>query len=88
MSTERSKHTAVLLKSEKVLVIGGINQENVLSSCETYDRLSNTWTLVANMTSHRMSHAATLLPSGQVLVTGDGFDNDSTCEMYGPVSNT
>ncbi len=69
----RSDDTATLLASGKVLVTGGATTFAPLEftgDSELYDPASNTWTSAAPVPVARFSHAATLLPSGQVLVTG------------------
>ncbi len=64
-------HTATVLNNGKVLVAGGANSVNDFSSSELYNPVTATWATTANsMTSAREGAAATLLPSGSVLVTG------------------
>lgn len=68
----RGGHTATLLPSGRVLVIGGADSA-VNSIPELYDPATNTWVPAAGMpSSARSSHAAVLLPSGRVLVAGGG----------------
>jgi N-acetylneuraminic acid mutarotase len=85
----RAGHTATLLSTGKVLVIGGTTSGHsassrnssaaatnvTLASAELYDPDTGTWTLLPHeMATPRTQHTATLLPSGKVLVTG-GFNN-------------
>ena len=74
--TARVYHTATLLPSGKVLVIGGSDgRGNCFSSAELYDPAGNTWTPTGSMGAAREKHTVTLLPDGKVLVIGgrDGF---------------
>lgn len=54
-------------------------------SCSTDPRQAPVWTATGNLSSARLLHTATLLPSGQVLVAG-GFDRPT--ELYNPASGT
>ena len=72
MSTPRSNHTATLLPSGKVLVTGGQTTVDfvhftVLNSAEIYDPNGNggagAWTPTNPMSTPRVFHTATLLPS-------------------------
>lgn len=100
LATARYRHTAVLLPSGQVLVAAGavgLDGSAVVTSAtaEIYDPTVNTWTSAANLTSARYRHAATLLPSGQVLVTGGedgGIPNEGNAvpesEMFDPQAGT
>jgi len=78
MSTIRINHTATLLPNGKVLVAGGTSSVSPYStpalsginSAEIYNPASGTWTLTGNLGAARTDHTATLLPNGNVLVTG------------------
>ena len=91
----RVAHTATLLPSGKVLVAGGtVNPEwsfNNLASCELYDPNTGTWSLTGSLNVARFGLTATLLPNGNVLVTGgesqDGAINNSA-ELYNPTTET
>ncbi len=90
MATPRVYHTATLLLSGKVLVVGGHdNSGSYLASAELYAPNGGTWTTTGSMTNARGSHTATLLPSGKVLVTG-GSDNNAlaSAELYDPATET
>jgi N-acetylneuraminic acid mutarotase len=88
MSGPRVVHTATLLNSGKVLVVGGAGTGGYLASAELYDPATNSWSPAASMSISRGYHTATLLPSGQVLVAG-GFDGGvlASAELYTPSSN-
>ncbi|WP_437288108.1 Kelch repeat-containing protein [Sorangium sp. So ce406] len=91
---ERHGMTATALQNGKVLMAGGMGtldgRRVDLSSAELYDPMTNTWSPAAPMSVRRNGHAAVLLPSGEVLVTGglgDLWDND-VAELYDPASDT
>jgi N-acetylneuraminic acid mutarotase len=96
--TARYNHTATLLGNGKVLVTGGFggvtstlqNVGAALASAELYDPTSGTWAAAASMSTARMNHTATLLASGDVLVTGGtgGSVTLATAEIYHPASDT
>lgn len=86
MSRQRSEHTATLLPSGKVLMVGG---SGIGTSAELYDPVGGTFTAAPAMAELRRNHSAVLLPTGQVLVAGgewDGTTFDST-ELYDPSAN-
>jgi len=90
-AVRRRCHTATLLLSGKVLIVGGFRAEGneVLASAELYDPDTESWTTTGSLGSARTGHTATLMPSGDVLVTGGqvlSFERrylDST-ELYNP----
>ncbi|KYG08294.1 hypothetical protein BE21_24515 [Sorangium cellulosum] len=94
MKHARAGHTATLLSSGEVLVTGGVlvnlqEADFPLETAELYHPETGTWTDAAPMHLDRVSHTATLLPSGKVLVTGGGqnaFFTDSV-ELYDPESD-
>ena len=99
MPTERvAGHTATLLTSGKLLVVGGVKSAGAgTAAADLFDPVALTWTSVAPMNVMRSSHAATLLADGRVLVTGgstvssaaaQGYVNNASAEIYDPVANT
>ncbi|CAF4127036.1 unnamed protein product, partial [Rotaria sp. Silwood2] len=70
MNQSRAWHTATLLKNEKVLVTGGDNGTDYLSSAELYNPSTETWTITDIMKSQRVEHTASVLRNGKALVTG------------------
>lgn len=92
MVTGRYQHTATLLPSGKVLVVGGYNSTiptAYLTSAEIYDPSANTWSTTGSMATARRYHASTLLPNGKVLVTGGQTttgDPTATAEVYDPAT--
>ncbi|MEO0422568.1 MAG: kelch repeat-containing protein [Pseudomonadota bacterium] len=90
MTTARVNHTAVMLSSGRVLIVGGEADGTTLLSVEIYDPGTDTWSSAASLSEARQQHAAALLRNGDVLVVG-GFNNVSsalfgveTAERYDP----
>ena len=94
MVEARSSHAAALLPDGKVLVTGGATGNYVydaVASAELYDPSSGTWAATGNMIDGRISHTATLLPHGTVLVAGGAkgnYDALASAELYDPSSGT
>ncbi len=97
MSINRSEHTATLLDTGAVLIVGGRTLEEdgtltIVDSCEIYDPTSDTWTEATSIDSERYCHTATKLATGDVLVAG-GIEDDSgnttnTTYIYDPSGDT
>lgn len=96
MTLERSRHTATLLNSGKVLIAGGqgLSPAMVTFSAELFDPVSGSFESLApqRLVAPRTYHAAALLASGQVLIVG-GTDwqtlrAPTSAELYDPVRNT
>lgn len=76
------------LPDGKVLVAGGADGADVLSTAEVYDPSTGKWSPTGSMLAGRVGAAATVLPDGQVLVAG-GADRNGTmksAEIYDPRS--
>ena len=80
-----AQHTATVLKSGKVLMVGGFHGPSPATN-ELYDLATGTWTATSSNVQGRSSHVAALLPSGKVLVAG-GYKR-STAELYDPIAGT
>jgi hypothetical protein len=89
MAIARAGHTATLLPSGKVLVVGGANS----GPAELYDPATETFYKTGTPLWARVGHTATLLPSGQVLVVGgyslaSGDKSIPVAEVYNPSTGT
>ena len=90
MTIGRSGHTATLLKSGKVLIVGGwTGRYDLRGSAEIYDPAANTFTPTGNLVIERAGSTATLLADGRVLVAG-GEDRQedaiASAEIYDPAT--
>lgn len=87
LNTARAYQTAVLLKTGKVLVIGGSGN---LTSCELYDASTGTWSTTTSTNTARYLNTTTLLPDGKVLVAGgaSGRYPINSSEIYDPTAST
>ncbi|CAF1003989.1 unnamed protein product [Adineta steineri] len=91
MAEEREAHAATILKSGKVLVVGGENLSGYLTHCEIYNPSTSQWSSAGSMVVPRAYHTVTLLNSGKVLVTvGRTFNSIilASCEIYDPDMDT
>jgi large repetitive protein len=87
MTLVRAGHTATLLRSGKVLVAGGwvdVDSPDPTVSAELYDPTTGRWTVTGSMKGGRALHAAALLRSGKVLVTGGDGPRESGAQVSGP----
>jgi hypothetical protein len=78
----RTSPTATLLKTGKVLIVGGNTTSGDLVA-ELYNPASGTFSDTGRTTTLRTGHTATLLLDGRVLIAGGGTD---TAELYNPSS--
>lgn len=71
--------------STRPSVRNGWDYVNLLDSAELYDPKSGTFTAIGPMSGTRVSHTATLLPEGRVLIAGgyNGSVDDDSAELYG-----
>ena len=81
MATAREVHTATLLPSGKVLIVGGYNDiSTAISSAELYDPGTGLFSDAGSMAVGRFELTATLLTSGKVLVAGGSMS--ASTELY------
>lgn len=86
MGVARRQHNAVVLADGKVLVVGGssgagfANEASAVYSAEMWDPATKVWSTLASAASiPRVYHStAVLLPSGRVLLSGNGDSGRST----------
>jgi hypothetical protein len=86
MALARVGPVAVLLRSGKVLVLGGWVGHATTDEVEEYDPATKTFSVAGKMTARRARPSATLLGNGDVLIAGGG-DSDgpggvATAELY------
>jgi len=89
LTTARWKHTATLLPSGEIVIIGGENDSGFLGAAEVFDPTTETFSpLTGAMLRPRSGHSATLLPDGRILILGGrnltGFLDD--VEIFDPAS--
>jgi hypothetical protein len=85
MVQARAGHTATLLPSGKVLVVGGAGADAYLATAELYDPATGNWALTTDLPAPRAGHTATLLQNGLVLVAGGedaNFEPLETAVLY------
>ena len=75
------------LSNGKVLTVGGetFRVTPALTAAELFDPATGTWTVIGNLGTARNLHRATLLTTGQVLVTGPG---NNSAELFDPATGT
>lgn len=88
MQDARNGHTATLLSTGEVFVVGGVGHTGTLATAERYD--GSRWSSTISLGGARYRHTASVLASGQVLIAGG--QNSGTypqfAELYDPSSGT
>jgi hypothetical protein len=93
MTIARVYHTATLLADGRVLIVGGGSDYTsflFIPTAEIFDPKTGTFTKTGSLATARTNHAATLLASGRVLVTG-GYGATAplaSAELYDPKTGT
>jgi hypothetical protein len=83
MSNRRMNHTATLLPSGMVLIVGGapvsIGARGTVgdATAESYDPVTHTFSPAGAMATPRFGHTATLFPTGKVLIAGGSASGPS-----------
>ena len=104
MNAGHWEHTATLLPDGRVLLAGGKQPVDggfvSHAIAEIYDPQEESFSLTGMLNRERVAHSATLLPSGQVLITaGVGINQDerekilelvclNDAELYDPITGT
>jgi Kelch motif len=93
MTVARFDHAAVLLRTGRVLIVGGLERNGVMQpSAELFDPATGRFTMTGEpRANHGWGVTATLLPDGKVLVAGGSSGCDSPCytasaELYDPAT--
>ena len=98
MLFRRDEPRITKLQNGNILITGGsrrtgVGKEEIYSSCEVFDVVSEKWGKIADMNYTRKSHTVTTLEDGRVIVTGgigrrDTIDTTTEiCEIYSPAIN-
>ena len=89
----RYAHTATGLPTGEILVTGGLNDHpffgESLTSAQTFDPSSGSWSGVGSLSTGRYDHSATQLADGGVLIAGGvvtGGGATGSLERYDPTS--
>ncbi len=92
LATARSRHTATLLPTGLILLVGGQDAGgNPLASAELFDPAFDTITpLAGTLGTARADHTATLLVDGRVLIAGGQGPSGTlaSLEVFDPATNT
>jgi hypothetical protein len=81
MTTARSLHTSTQLLDGRILVVGGYDGKQSLTSIEIYTPSNNSWTVSTNakvLNSARAMQTSTLMNNGSVLIVGSYFQTSGT----------
>lgn len=91
MNEPRDGHTATLLPTGQVLIVGGWNRSGRSSTAELYDPQTERFTYTGSLMAPRQGMTATLLENGLVLIAGGDSARNTpqlTAELYDPITGT
>jgi hypothetical protein len=88
LAVGRYGHTATLLASGKVLIVGGYAANGPIASAELYDPIAKTFSPTGSMQVARARHTATLLRNGKVFIYGlmNELDINVAGEIFDPAT--
>ncbi|MBZ5613210.1 MAG: hypothetical protein LAO23_04305 [Acidobacteriia bacterium] len=83
----RDGHTATLLPNGNVVIAGGENNNQAVSSSEVYSPTFGSWVVSGNLNVARSNASAVLLPNGEILIAGGCISSclsgtTSSAELY------
>jgi hypothetical protein len=91
LAQARAEHTANLLPDGRVIVVGGVSMDSgspaALTSIESYDPNTRSFTLAGELLTPRADHIASILQDGTLLIAGGkGGDGRAlaSAEIYDP----
>lgn len=94
LGSQRTQHTATVLRDGRVLVAGGTMFFVTFNTTEIFDPAAaggaGSWTAGPALSRAKKSHRATQLPDGRILFSGgsSGFGGPHTaCDIYDPNGN-
>ena len=88
MHAARAAHTATVLPSGEVLIVGGMDHGGGgLASVELFEPADDAVRKIGSLAEARVNHTATLLADGRVLIAG-GFNGEylSSVEVFDPTT--
>ncbi|MCT6925491.1 kelch repeat-containing protein [Metasolibacillus sp.] len=91
MNDNRQLLSSAPLDENRVIIMGGNNGINHLTSSAIYNLATDSWTIAANMNTARFAHAAVKLQNGKILAIGGNNFSDGvlqSTEIYDPLNDT
>lgn len=85
LSVPRIQHATVVLRTGKILLVGGSDGSSALATCVLYDATAGTFSSTGSMSSARDWPTATALPNGKILVIGS---ESTLADLYDPIAGT